>query len=200
MKLVSNFLLQITDEFSSFPGMTYDELNTFGRLRKQQNCGPYSMFTKLVPLWAPVHTPQEVAEKVKHFFRCYAINRHKMTVLTPSYHAEFYSPDDNRFDHRPFLYNVSWAWQFRIMDEKLHELSALSPSSSLDSKRSEGYTIGESKSSDVSKKSKSRFLFMDHGSRAGGGVVVSNNCAKSFGSSSRLIENNVKSAEMLYVV
>jgi len=33
---------------------------------------------------------------VKHFFRFYAINRHKTTVLTPSYHAENYSPDDNR--------------------------------------------------------------------------------------------------------
>ena len=37
--------------------------------------------------------------------RYYAINRHKTTVLTPSYHAENYSPDDNRFDHRQFLYN-----------------------------------------------------------------------------------------------
>ena len=27
-----------------------------------------------------------------------------MTVLTPSYHAEAYSPEDNRFDLRPFLY------------------------------------------------------------------------------------------------
>ena len=32
---------------------------------------------------------------------------------TPSYHAESYSPDDNRFDHRPFLYNVGWHWQFK---------------------------------------------------------------------------------------
>jgi hypothetical protein len=38
--------------------------------------------------------------------RYYAINRHKATVLTPSYHAENYSPDDNRYDHRQFLYNV----------------------------------------------------------------------------------------------
>ncbi|VVC91635.1 unnamed protein product [Leptidea sinapis] len=58
-----------------------------------------------------------VAEKVKHFFRCYAINRHKMTVLTPSYHAESYSPDDNRFDHRQFLYRVHWNWQFKRIDE-----------------------------------------------------------------------------------
>ena len=34
------------------------------------------------------------------------MNRHKATVLTPSYHAESYSPDDNRFDHRQFLYNI----------------------------------------------------------------------------------------------
>jgi len=27
-----------------------------------------------------------------------------MTVLTPSFHAEAYSPEDNRFDMRPFLY------------------------------------------------------------------------------------------------
>jgi NAD+ synthase (glutamine-hydrolysing) len=29
-------------------------------------------------------------------------------VLTPSYHAEAYGIDDNRFDHRQFLYDVSW--------------------------------------------------------------------------------------------
>ena len=33
---------------------------------------------------------------MQHFFRYYAINRHKATVITPSYHAESYSPDDNR--------------------------------------------------------------------------------------------------------
>lgn len=71
--------------------------------------------------------------------RMYAINRHKMTTLTPSYHAESYSPgtffhankvsillfickivlDDNRFDHRPYLYPVSWTWQFRAIDREL---------------------------------------------------------------------------------
>ena len=55
--------------------------------------------------------------QVKYFFTYYAINRHKVTVLTPSYHAEMYSPDDNRFDHRQFLYNVRWPWQFKRMDE-----------------------------------------------------------------------------------
>ena len=47
----------------------------------------------------------------------YSINRHKMTVITPAYHAETYSPDDNRYDHRQFLYNVSWTWQFKVIDQ-----------------------------------------------------------------------------------
>jgi NAD+ synthase (glutamine-hydrolysing) len=100
-------------------GMTYDELSEYGRLRKQAHCGPYSMFCKLVSMWQDKCSPNIVAEKVKHFFRCYAINRHKMTVLTPSYHAESYSPDDNRFDHRPFLYRANWSWQFKAIDEEV---------------------------------------------------------------------------------
>ncbi|KAK6631808.1 hypothetical protein RUM43_013872 [Polyplax serrata] len=100
-------------------GMTYDELSQFGRLRKQGCCGPYSMFCKLIHSWKDTCSPEEVATKVKHFFRCYSINRHKMTVLTPSYYAENYSPDDNRFDHRPFLYNSLWTWQFRAIDAQI---------------------------------------------------------------------------------
>lgn len=34
----------------------------------------------------------KIAEKVKYFYGQYAKNRHKMTTLTPSYHAEAYSP------------------------------------------------------------------------------------------------------------
>lgn len=64
----------------------------------------------------------QVASKVKHFFRMYSVNRHKMTTLTPSYHAENYSPDDNRFDLRPFLYNTSWSWQFRCIDKQVNAL------------------------------------------------------------------------------
>ena len=75
-------------------GLTYDELSVFGRLRKIHKCGPYSMFTKLLSEWKM--TPSLIAEKVKIFFRKYAINRHKMTVVAPAYHAEGYSPDDNR--------------------------------------------------------------------------------------------------------
>lgn len=67
-------------------GMTYDELSVFGRLRKVEKCGPYSMFGKLVQEWGSFLSPLQVAEKVKHFFFTYAINRHKMTTLTPSVH------------------------------------------------------------------------------------------------------------------
>ncbi|XP_052901213.1 glutamine-dependent NAD(+) synthetase isoform X2 [Anopheles moucheti] len=105
-------------------GLTYQELSEFGRLRKQAFCGPFSMFCKLAAAAVADgnRDPKDVADRVKHFFRCYAINRHKMTVLTPSYHAESYSPDDNRFDHRPFLYRANWTWQFRAIDAELELL------------------------------------------------------------------------------
>jgi NAD+ synthase (glutamine-hydrolysing) len=98
-------------------GMTYDELSVFGRFRKVEKCGPYGMFTKLVHEWGSFLSPVQIAEKVKHFFSEYARNRHKMTTLTPSYHAESYSPDDNRFDLRPFLYPSRFPWQFKKIDE-----------------------------------------------------------------------------------
>ncbi|KAN0113835.1 glutamine-dependent NAD synthetase [Russula decolorans] len=98
-------------------GMTYDELSEFGRLRKVEKCGPYSIFTKLVHEWGARLSPRQIAEKVKLFYFEYARNRHKMTTLTPSYHAEAYSPDDNRFDMRPFLYPSRFPWQFRKIDD-----------------------------------------------------------------------------------
>ncbi|KAM1585113.1 hypothetical protein ACFX1Z_038022 [Malus domestica] len=103
-------------------GMTYEELSVYGRLRKIFRCGPMSMFKNLCYRWGAKLTPGEVAEKVKHFFKYYSINRHKMTVLTPSYHAESYSPEDNRFDLRQFLYNARWPYQFRKIDDLVREL------------------------------------------------------------------------------
>lgn len=35
--------------------------------------------------WGAKLSPLEISDKVKHFFECYSTNRHKMTVLTPSY-------------------------------------------------------------------------------------------------------------------
>lgn len=91
-------------------GFTYDELSIMGRLRKVEKCGPYSMFIKLLHIWKDKKTPDEIASKVNSFFWYYSVNRHKQTVSTPSYHAEQYSPDDNRFDLRPFCIDPSFSW------------------------------------------------------------------------------------------
>ncbi|CBQ73960.1 probable QNS1-Glutamine-dependent NAD Synthetase [Sporisorium reilianum SRZ2] len=107
-------------------GMTYDELSVFGRLRKNLKCGPYAMFGKLLQEWGPQLGAEKVAEKVKLFWFEYARNRHKMTTLTPSYHAEGYSPDDNRFDLRPFLYPSRFPFQFRKIDELVARLRVVS--------------------------------------------------------------------------
>jgi hypothetical protein len=54
--------------------------------------------------------------QVKRFFFYYSVNRHKMTTLTPSYHAESYSPDDNRYFLRLFVYKVRWTRVFNTFD------------------------------------------------------------------------------------
>jgi len=114
-------------------GMSYEDLGFYGRLRKVDRCGPVSMFAKLCRVWSDpkgpgragrVLLPSEVAEKVKYFFRMYSINRHKMTTLTPAYHAESYSPDDNRYDLRQFLYNARWPRQSRVIDELAARMEA----------------------------------------------------------------------------
>ena len=119
---------QIAQTDEADMGMTYSELSTYGRLRRPGRCGPYSMFCKLLSesdqSSRTVVAAEEIARKVRLFFRHYSINRHKMTVLTPSYHAEAYGPDDNRHDHRQFLYNVSWDWQFAAIDKQVHQLAA----------------------------------------------------------------------------
>jgi NAD+ synthase (glutamine-hydrolysing) len=83
-------------------GMTYAELDEYGKLRKIDRQGPLSMFEHLLVDWGHRHNlgAKEIGEKVKKFFIFYAINRHKSTVLTPSYHCENYGTDDNRFDLR----------------------------------------------------------------------------------------------------
>lgn len=105
-------------------GMTYAELDEFGKLRKIQYMGPFAMYEHLLfkwmgqidPLTHIPMTPKVIAEKVKRFFFHYSRNRHKMVVITPSYHCEAYGNDDNRFDHRQFLYDVSWEHQFEKID------------------------------------------------------------------------------------
>jgi len=105
-------------------GMSYEELGVYGRLRKIARLGPVEMFKRLLHDWRDRGlSVAEIAEKVKRFFFFYSCNRHKMTTLTPSYHAENYSPEDNRFDLRPFLYNVRWPWQFKKIDEIVTQIN-----------------------------------------------------------------------------
>jgi NH3-dependent NAD+ synthetase len=73
-------------------GMTYDELSVFGRLRKVQKLGPWGMWERLVHDWRDRLGPREVYVKVRSFFWFYAINRHKATVITPSYRECLLSP------------------------------------------------------------------------------------------------------------
>lgn len=106
-------------------GMTYEELSVFGKLRKVDKCGPKAMFIKLYHEWSQPpynYTPEIIAEKVKKFYFFYAINRHKMTTMTPSYHAEQYSPDDNRFDLRPFLINPRFPLASKNIDNLVNEM------------------------------------------------------------------------------
>lgn len=114
-------------------GLTYDELGEFGRLRKVSKVGPWGAYCKLLSLWGKTSesggramTPSQIAEKTKLFFTKYAINRHKMTVVTPSLHMCPYSPDDNRFDLRPFLY-PSFEWAYRKIDEDVREREGPNP-------------------------------------------------------------------------
>lgn len=118
-------------------GMTYEELSSFGRLRKVDKCGPEAMFVKLYHEWSQPpynYSAELIAEKVKRFWFFYAINRHKMTTMTPAYHAEQYSPDDNRFDLRPFLINPRFPVASKNIDEyvqKINERTASLESTSL---------------------------------------------------------------------
>lgn len=41
--------------------------------------------------------------------------------------VQSYSPEDNRFDLRQFLYNASWPHQFRKIDELVNQLDGNKP-------------------------------------------------------------------------
>ena len=102
-------------------GFTYDQLSTLGRYRKTFKLGMVGMWERLVVEWADHMTPRQVYEKVRSFHYYYAINRHKMTTMTPGLYLESYTPDDNRFDLRPFLY-PTFTFEHRKIERMLEEM------------------------------------------------------------------------------
>lgn len=68
-------------------------------------------------------SPREIMDKVIHFWDTHKNNRHKMTVITPAVHMEQYSPDDNRYDLRPFLY-PRFTWAYAKMRQSVEALEA----------------------------------------------------------------------------
>lgn len=105
-------------------GFTYDELSTLGRLRKTFKLGMVGMFERLVGEWGGERgmSPRQVYAKVGDFMKFYAINRHKMTTMTPGLYLESYTPDDNRFDLRPFLYPVWFPFERRKIENMLRRM------------------------------------------------------------------------------
>ncbi|KAK3073844.1 glutamine-dependent NAD(+) synthetase [Teratosphaeriaceae sp. CCFEE 6253] len=102
-------------------GFTYDELSVLGRLRKTCKLGTVGMFEHLVAAWSGRMPPRDVYRKVRDFMYYYAVNRHKMTTMTPGLYLESYTPDDNRFDLRPFLY-PRFTFEHRIIENLLKKM------------------------------------------------------------------------------
>ena len=97
-------------------GMTYEELDQYGKILILNRSGPVSMFEHLLIKWSKkedpetglVFSPLQISQKVKHFFTIQSKNRHKMSVLAPTYHANAYGNEDNRYNLRQILYDSSW--------------------------------------------------------------------------------------------
>ena len=117
---ITETYVQSDEEDMSF---TYDELSVLGRLRKSFKLGTVGMFERLVVDWGGHKTPCEVYKKVRDFMYYYAINRHKMTTMTPGLYLESYTPDDNRYDLRPFLY-PRFTFEHRKIENMLKKVRA----------------------------------------------------------------------------
>ena len=102
-------------------GLTYEELHLFGHLRRVDRLGPVSMFEKVYTAHYG-YEAKDLGDKIKHFFRTYGQNRHKMATVTPGFHYEPEGCDDNRLDMRPILYETDWEYQFGLIDKQVAEI------------------------------------------------------------------------------
>lgn len=91
-------------------GITYKQIFELGRLRAS-GYGPIDSYLKIIQnscllkIFSIDAFGKEIEPKVivDRFFIRYNINRNKTTIIPPSVHL-LPSPDDNRYDLRPFLY------------------------------------------------------------------------------------------------
>lgn len=110
-------------------GFSFSEIKRMRELRSTLYCGPLSMFNHLLDDWGKLNKkhpdpstmmePDLIASKVKSFFTMYSKNRHKTASLPPGLHLSVSGLDGRHYDLRPFLYNVSWTWQFKCIDRWL---------------------------------------------------------------------------------
>jgi len=87
-------------------GLKYMEMSELSRLMSS-GYGPLDSFMKIASepnnVFNTGTTGSKLA-KIYTFNNRYRINRHKAVILPPSVHLLSYSPDDNRYNLRPFLY------------------------------------------------------------------------------------------------
>lgn len=105
-------------------GITYKEIFILGKIRNEGN-GLIGILKEALKnkYFRDTYTDsygkvnkREIAYRVEKFYDRYIKNRNKTTILTPSVHL-LPSPDDNRFDLRPFLYPSDRTVQFKYIDK-----------------------------------------------------------------------------------
>ncbi|KIW98928.1 uncharacterized protein Z519_00591 [Cladophialophora bantiana CBS 173.52] len=100
------------DESENEISLTHDEFSAFRVLWKVEKFGPQSCYLKLLVEWQYLGCgPLQIATKAMRFFRFYAMNRYKSTIVTPNMHMSAYNPDNNHLDLEQFLYDIGWPWQ-----------------------------------------------------------------------------------------
>ena len=126
-------------------GISYDQIYAIGKLRSK-GYGYISIFKELLndPLFIdPVnsksllHNFNNLKTKMEKYNYRYTVNRHKTVILTPAVHL-LPSPDDNRFDLRPFLYNTS-------MDNIIKEMFTTLEKKIKDNKNKSNYSVSKLK-------------------------------------------------------
>lgn len=102
-------------------GLLYTEMSELGRLMSN-GYGPLDTYHKLISDKGEVfkgQTDDYVNEKITLFNYRYRFHRHKAVILPPSVHLLSQTPDDNRYNLRPFLYPpFSNSWQPQNQDKQ----------------------------------------------------------------------------------